>query len=614
MTDTLPPIPDELVLAGEFPTPSRGDWQRLVARVLHGSAAPDELGDPEAELATTVDGIVISPLYTADDAVGPTGYPGQAPFVRGAVAGDSPSGWDVRQRHGHPDPTIAREQIIEDLEGGVTSVWLQLGAGHIPVDALPEVLTDVYLDLATVVLDAGPFAAEAAESLLAVAKQRGVAAEEFHASLGLDPVGVLARTGRDPGLGDAVTWATRCADAWPHVRAVTVDALSFHEAGGSIVDELGCSIAAGVQYLRAMDEAGMPIAEALSQLEFRYAATADQFATIAKFRAARRLWARVAESCGVTGAEAGQRQHAVTSWPMMTRRDPWNNILRATLAAMAAGVGGAESVTVLPFDAAIGLPDALARRVARNIHPLLVEESNVAKVVDPAGGSWYVESLTAELAEHAWSWFQQIERAGGAVAALNSGQIAERLAASRDAQLSAVARGTAAITGVSEFPRLGEALLHRDAIIADPLAGGGLPVVRWSERHEDLRDRADAIESVTGSPPTVALVPMGDGRASTARADAAAALLAPAGIVAAVTELDEAVRVSPVVCLCCADDVSDDELAAAATALRAAGASRVMAAGGSTETATNEIDDRIVAGMDRLAFASRTLETLENLG
>jgi methylmalonyl-CoA mutase len=358
-----------------------------------------------------------------------------------------------------------------------------------------------------------------------------------------------------------------------------------------------------------MDQAGMSIADALSQIEFRNAATADQFATIAKLRAARRLWSRVAESCGVTGVEAGQHQHAVTSSPMMTRRDPWNNILRTTLAAMAAGVGGAESVTVLPFDAAIGLPDTLARRVARNTHALLVEESNVARVVDPAGGSWYVESLTAQFAEQAWSWFQQIERAGGAVAALGSGLIAERLAASRDAHRSSIAHGAEAITGVSEFPRLGEVLLQREAVIADPLVAGGLPVVRWSEPHEALRDRADAIESSTGSPPTVALVLLGDVRPSAARADAAAALLAAAGMTTTATELEAAATVSPVVCLCCADDVGEDDVNAAVTALRAAGAARVLASGASVGIA----DDQIVAGMDVLAFAARTLETLGNL-
>jgi methylmalonyl-CoA mutase len=266
--------------------------------------------------------------------------------------------------------------VLEDLEGGVSSIWLQLGPGATPIEAIPEVLAEVYLDLAPVILDAGEQARPAAETFLAFARSR-VADDQLQGVLGMDPLGLLARTGVEVGMAGAVDLAQLCARELPLVRAVVVDALPFHEAGGTDVEELGASLAAGVAYLRALTDAGMSMPAALGQLEFRYSATADQFATIAKFRAARRLWARVAQSCGAgDDPAAGQRQHAVTSWSMTTRRDPWNNILRGTLACMSAGVGGADAITVLPFDAALGLPDALARRVARNTHALLAEESN----------------------------------------------------------------------------------------------------------------------------------------------------------------------------------------------------------------------------------------------
>ena len=270
-----------------------------------------------------------------------------------------------------------------------------------------------------------------------------------------------------------------------------VDALPYHEAGGTDAEELGCALAAGLEYLRAMRAAGLPADAAFGQLEFRYAATADQFATIAKLRAARRVWARVAQQCGVTSEAGGQWQHAVSSWSMLTRRDPWNNILRATLACFAAGVGGADAITVAPFDAAIGQPDRLARRVARNVHALLVEESHVARVIDPAGGSWYVEDLTEQLAAKAWAWFQEIERSGGLRAALAAGLIADRLAASREERRDALARRREAITGVSEFPLIGETLLSRPAAARPADGPAGLPRIRWSQWHEELRDRAD---------------------------------------------------------------------------------------------------------------------------
>ncbi len=496
MSDVTAPGSDDLVLAAEFPTATREQWQRLVAKVLGSSGGIDS---PERQLATiTADGIEIAPLYVGDASRPSSGYPGQAPFVRGRTATGHRAGWDVRQRHEHPDPAVAREQIAEDLEGGVSSLWLGLGDGQIPVGALPDVLADVYLDLAPIVLDAGERFAEAADVFLGTAAQRGVPAGELAGCLGADPLGVLARTGTDGDIGAAADLARRCSADFPGVRAIVVDALPFHEAGGTEAQELGCALAAGLEYLRAIRQAGLSAEAALGQLEFRYAATADQFTTIAKLRAARRVWARVAEQCGVDSGPGGQRQHAVSSWPMLTRRDPWNNILRATLACFAAGVAGADAITVAPFDAAIGQPDQLARRVARNVHALLVDESHVAQVIDPAGGSWYVEDFTEQLAARSWAWFQDIERAGGLRAALASGFIASQLAASREARRDALARRREAVTGVSEFPLVGETLLERPAA-AWPDGGSGesagsesagLPRVRWSQWHEKLRDRS----------------------------------------------------------------------------------------------------------------------------
>src|ERR1700691_2378025 len=196
-----PPDPEvgELTLAAEFPAATRRDWQRLVARVLHGPAAsPDDVADAERELATlTLDGIEIAPLYTADDRPGGVGYPGQAPFVRGRTAAGHRTGWDVRGQYGHPDPAVCREQIMTDLDGGVSSLWLEVGDGNIPVGAIPEVLAEVYLDLATIVLDAAEHADAAARILLDTAGHRGVAEEKLQAVLGIDPIRLLARTGVD---------------------------------------------------------------------------------------------------------------------------------------------------------------------------------------------------------------------------------------------------------------------------------------------------------------------------------------------------------------------------------------------------------------------------------
>jgi methylmalonyl-CoA mutase len=604
MTDVTAQGADDLVLAGEFPAVTRQQWQRLVAKVL---GVDDD--SPERELATvTGDGIEIEPLYVGDGGRPAAGYPGQSPFVRGRGPAGHRGGWDVRQRHEHPDPVVARKQIMEDLEGGVTSLWLGLGDDRIPVDALPDVLAETYLDLAPIVLDAGGRFNEAAQVYFDVAAGRGVPPGALAGSLGADPLGVLARTGAEPGLAAAADLARRCATDFPGIRAIVVDALPYHEAGGTDAEELGCSLAAGLEYLRAMRAAGLSADAAFGQLEFRFAATADQFATTAKLRAARRVWARVAQQCGVTSDVGGQWQHAVSSWSMLTRRDPWNNILRATLACFAAGVGGADAITVAPFDAAIGQPDRLARRVARNVHALLVEESHVARVIDPAGGSWYVEDLTEQLAVKAWAWFQEIERSGGLRAALAAGLVADRLADSRGERRDALARRREAVTGVSEFPLIGETLLSRPAAARPADSPAGLPRIRWSQWHEELRDRADVHALATGSPPTLTLVPLDASRASAARAGQVTALLAPAGITAvSVSAADDG---PSVVVVCGSADASADEVRAAVDRARSQGASTVVVAAGDPQAPVPGAAERIIDDMDVLAFCGRMLDAL----
>jgi len=610
---------DDLVLAAEFPAATRQQWQRLVAKVVGTDS-----DSPERSLASiTGDGIEIEPLYTGDASRPSPGYPGQPPYVRGRGAAGNRAGWDVRQRQENPDPAAAREQIMEDLEGGVSSLWLGLGDGRIPLASLPDVLADTYLDLAPIVLDAGARFAEAADVYLGLAAGRGVPSGALAGCLGADPIGVLARTGAEADLGAAADLARRCAADYPGVRAIVVDALPFHEAGGTDAEELGCALAAGLEYLRALRAAGLPADAAFGQLEFRYAAAADQFATIAKLRAARRVWARVAQRCGVTADAAGQRQHAVSSWSMLTRRDPWNNILRATLACFSAGVGGADAITVAPFDAAIGQPDQLARRVARNVHALLVEESHVAQVIDPAGGAWYVEDLTGQLAVKAWAWFQEIERSGGLRAALAAGVVDGRLAASRERRRDALARRREAVTGVSEFPLLGETLLSRPAV-AWPADDAGLPRIRWSQWHEELRDRADEYALATGAPPTVPLALLDGSRASAASAERVRALLAPAGITtitaAAAAGDPGSGHAGPgaggagdggsVVIVCGSPEAGPDQVNAVVDRARAQGASTVVVAAGDPQAPVPGAAERIIDDMDVLAFCGRLLDAL----
>ncbi|WP_433509669.1 methylmalonyl-CoA mutase subunit beta [Nonomuraea sp. CA-143628] len=602
-------------LVAGFPPTNRDDWRALALEVLRKTGV--EAGSPEEALSSiTYDGVRLAPLYDAADL--PKTLRKGAPGAR--------AGWDVRQRHAVADP----EAVLADLEHGVTSLWLVLGAGAIPVGRLADLLREVLLDLAPIVLEAGPEVREAAETLFGLAAERGVS-----------PTGNLGASIGTAGRDTTAELAARCAQGFPGMRAVLLDATPYHDAGGSDADELGCSIALGVEHLRALTGAGLSVEQAFGQLEFRYAVTDDQFAAIAKLRAARTLWARVAEVCGA--ADGGQRQHAVTSSAMMTARDPWVNLLRTTIACFAAGVGGADAVTVQPFDACLGAPDAFARRMARNTQALLLEEAGAGRVADPAAGSWYVERRTADLADRAWAWFQEIEAAGGITAA--SGLVAERIAETRQRRADDIAHRRFPITGVSEFPHLDEKPVRRSpgdgaalagespggsalagesaedgGAVADESpgdegvpAGEGLPRIRYAREFEALRDLADA----QPERPVVFLATFGPVAAHTARAAFAANLFQAGGLATQTagpgTDPDQiatafAVSGSDVACLCSSDKMYGLHAEAVAAALRRAGAKKIWLAGkGSYEG----VDDRLYAGCDALAVLRTTFDDLE---
>ena len=368
--------------------------------------------------------------------------------------------------------------------------------------------------------------------------------------------------------------------------------------------------AVGVAYLRALTDAGLSVDEALDTLEFRYAVTAEQFPSIAKLRAARRIWDRIAELSGASDERSGQRQHAVTSSAMMTRRDPWVNLLRTTIGCFSAAVGGATSVTVQPFDAALGLPDDFARRIARNTHAVLHDESSLARVVDAAGGSWFVESLTDELAEAAWTVFTDIERNGGVLARLDDGTVARFLAATHERRADDIAHRRTPITGVSEFAFVEEKPVERAAAPAVDRSGALLPPLRYADEFEQLRDRSDTAPQR----PRVFLAGLGSLATSSARSGFAANLFQAAGLecVTASGDTDEVVQAfqdagTSVACLCSSDKVYADEAAPAAKALREAGAELVWLAG---KLDTDGVDGYLYTGCDALDVLRRTLDTL----
>ncbi|MCA0199913.1 MAG: methylmalonyl-CoA mutase subunit beta [Proteobacteria bacterium] len=450
-----------LKLAADFPPASDAQWMKLLEKVLAGAPFEKKL------VSKTYDGLSIRPLYTRADwpsANDPSGLPGGAPFVRGGtVLASAMNGWDIRQVHGHPDPATANKEILQDLENGVTSITLRLcpeGKNGVAVNTyadLAKTLDGVMLDLAPVNLEGYPSLVFAAY-LIKLLEKRGQSAA-YAGNFGLDVLSVFAAKGRitsDPETARArvADLASYAAKHLPKARTYNVSSVVYHSAGASEAQELACVLASAVEYLRAMTDNGLDLEAAVKQIAFTITADADMFLSVAKIRALRKMWARVAEASGAENRTTFIT--AVTAPRMMSRRDPWVNILRSTVACFSAGIAGADAVTVLPFDNALGVPSDLGRRIARNTQVVLQEESGLGKVIDPAGGAWMFETLTDELADKAWSFFQEIERQGGMMKALMAEFIAAKIAGVQAERAKNLAKRKDAVTGVSEFPNVHE--------------------------------------------------------------------------------------------------------------------------------------------------------------
>jgi methylmalonyl-CoA mutase len=657
-------------------------------------------GKPIETATPTDEGVDLSWLYTAADAlaVDPGGAPGTAPFVRN---GRRTRRWDMRQEHGHPLREATNAAIVDDLEGGMTSTLLRLdlaarlgeapgtaefaedrgrdGAAISTLDDLDAALEGVYVELAPVALDAGAASIAAGGLLLALLERRGIEPPARAASLRFDPIGTLARDGV---LATAPAAAVEAAGALvaevtagpsPRLRALAVDTRAWVDAGATATQELGLALATGVEYLRACERAGVAPADAAARIEFTLAVGPEQFMEIAKFRAVRRAWARVLESCGVPPERRVSPTYARTPERMVSAVDPWVNMLRGTAAAFAAATGGADGVTISPFDAAIGAPGALGRRMARNTQMILMAESSLDRVADPGGGSWYLESLTDALATVAWEEFQAIERAGGALAALREGRVAETLSHSGARRYEELAHRTRKLTGVNIFPLLGERTVEPEEIDLDALAAADAERFAGTEASLPERPpaadgrlraaaelaaagaRIDEIVAALGAEPFAAL-PLGARRDSEAfeslrrrgegGAEPTRAFLAcvgplarhntaatwakgffevvgietvESGVVEDAAAFVAALRESgaTLAAVCAAEDEEGPALAAAVMALRQAGAEQIVLAGAKVdpERATETGADGVVAeGLDMVARLGEILDAGERQG
>jgi methylmalonyl-CoA mutase len=604
---------------------SRQQWRSAVAGVLAKSTRRDPADlrpEPEGLLdSPTYEGFPIRALYTAMDALPEPPLPGDWPFVRGADARrDVKSGWKVAEAFPAPGQKAVSDgngAVLVALTEGVSALVLRVGAPDgVAAGELDRLLEGVFLDLVPLVLDAGAELAAAADAVLPqLTDMDDEQRARLSIDLGADPLTAPMSERSSADIADVVAIANKVTDYAGGVRTITVDGPALHNLGASASWELAGAVAAGVAYLRLLGEAGLSAPDSLRQISFRLAADDDQFMTIAKFRVLRRLWARVAEVVGEPNAGAA-RVHAVTSMPMMAQRDPWVNMLRTTVAAFGAGVGGADTVLVQPFDAAIpgGMPGtaaSFARRIARNTQLLLLEESHLGRVLDPAGGSWFVEDLTEQLAEKAWEHFQQIEAKGGFADARDF--VASQIADVSRQRTDDINHRRKALTGVNEYPNLAEAPLPQSDSVST--------VARYAAGFEALRDRSDSWLAKTGARPQALLLPLGPLAEHNIRATFAANLLASGGIEAinpgpvdaeGVADAVSAAGGPAVAVICGTDARYGTEAAGVVEAARKAGVSRVLLAGPDKAVADSDHkpDDYLTAKVDAVDALSDLLSRL----
>jgi methylmalonyl-CoA mutase len=572
---------DQLPLAAEFPPTSQADWRKLVEAALKGAAFDKRM------VSQTYDGLKVEPLYPRA-----AGAP--------AIAGRPAAPWQVLVRVDHPDPQAANAEALHELENGATALSLvfagSVGAYGYGLDGSPvtikRALDGVHLDAGIAVeLDMSRQHVDAGATLAALVRERGISPASTQIRFGFDPLGAMAASGAAPVPWEklAAIFAKRVselvAQGFKGPFAVA-DGRSVHAAGGAEAQELAFVIANAVEYLRTFTNAGIPLETARKLIYFRIACGADLFVTLAKFRALRKLWARVEQASGLTPQPVFVS--AETAWRMMTARDPYVNMLRTTIAVTAAGLGGADAVDALPFTIARGLPDRFARRVARNMQLILLEESNLYRVADPAAGSGGIEALTTEIAQVAWALFQEIEAAGGAATASEQGLMQKKVAATRAARQGNIARRKDALTGTSDYPNLSEvpvAVLNVPRVGLPPMPPSvsfeALPPARVTEPFEALRDKSDEILAKTGARPKVFLANLGKLSDFSARATYAKNFYEAGGIEAVSNDgfKDQAAMAAAfkksgarLACLCASDAVYAHQAADAAKALTAAGA------------------------------------------
>ena len=464
----------------EFPPTPYEEWRKAIDKILKGAPFEKRL------ITKTYENIDLQPMYRQEDIEGLPhldGLPGFAPYLRASTPlAYVTHSWDVAQEMPYSTPTVFNAALKADLERGQNAVNIVLdrptlagvdadqaeaddiGKGGLSISSVADLaaaLDGVDLEKTPIFIQASTSALTFTALLAALVKQQGKALDKVRGAIGMDPLGQLARDGRLPRDLDGIyevmaqlaTWAKTNA---PQLRTITVQGHPYHNGGATTTQELAFALATAVDYLRALQARGLSIDDAAPRFRFALSIGSNFFMEIARLRAARLLWAKIVEAFGGNKESQQMRLHARTSAWNQTVYDPHVNLLRATTEAFSGAVGGCDSLHISPFDELLRVPDEFARRVARNTHTVLREESHITKTVDPAGGSWYVENLTDAVARKTWEIFQEVEKQGGMAKALEAGWPQNQVADTAAKRSANIAKRKDIFVGTNMYPNMKE--------------------------------------------------------------------------------------------------------------------------------------------------------------
>ncbi len=443
-------LPDSLKSA------TRDQWRALAEKSLNGKTIDQAL------TYKTHDRIEIKPLYTQEDVTTEAG----ASILKTTNAHKTP--WQIIQLADIPSLKAANKQIKIDFDGGANGLLLAISndipfaSAELPIYSSKDYSTlfeDINLEGKSIYFTNGRESVVNAANFMSYIKEQGLDASKIDGSFAFDPLSIFACLSsfpepEDEALDNWLDAAMAIKDSGIKMSSFIASGRTWQQAGGSEAMELALALATALTYLRALTKAGLSIDEALSQVDISLTTNGDIFLSTAKLRAMRLLWSKI---CDESGAQTKPTKFiAEMSYLGLTKSDPEVNMLRATAATVAAGLGNVDALVLLPFSAAHGVANQDARRLALNTQIIAQEESHIGLVEDPAAGSWYVENLTNELAEKAWEIFQATEQAGGMIKYLKSGKAKAMIDQIREAQINDIATGKKEITGVTTFPNINE--------------------------------------------------------------------------------------------------------------------------------------------------------------